>query len=231
MNPLTNMKNVKKLSEQELRSLNKTTWHDQYRDSAWIFVGGLPYDLTEGDIVCVFSQYGEVVNINLIRDKDTGKSKGFCFICYEDQRSTDLAVDNFNGITILKRTIRVDHVSNYKVPKDSKKTDEETKKLYQEGCAPKPVELKPTVVNQDLRETLADQIVDDIKLPPRLPIYRIKQEIKTEVKEEVEQVNIKKEKKSKKDKKHKKKSKRKHKYSSSSDSESDSSGSSNSNEN
>lgn len=50
------MKNVKKLSDQELRSLNKTTWHDQYRESAWIFVGGLPYDLSEGDIVCVFSQ-------------------------------------------------------------------------------------------------------------------------------------------------------------------------------
>lgn len=51
------MKNVKKLSEQELHTGFKTSWHDQYRDSAWIFVGGLPYDLTEGDLICVFSQY------------------------------------------------------------------------------------------------------------------------------------------------------------------------------
>lgn len=50
------MKNVKKLSEQELHRSSKTSWHDQYRDSAWIFVGGLPYDLTEGDLICVFSQ-------------------------------------------------------------------------------------------------------------------------------------------------------------------------------
>lgn len=178
-----NIKNVKKLSEQELYTSNRTSWHDQYRDSAWVFVGGLPYDLTEGDIVCIFSQYGEVVNINLIRDKDSGKSKGFCFLCYEDQRSTILAVDNFNGIKILNRTIRVDHVSDYKVPKEGKKTDAETKKLYQEGCAPKAKPIEP-VVNakpvipppQDIRETLADQIVDDIKLPPRLPIYPIKQE-------------------------------------------------------
>nr|CAH7714856.1 unnamed protein product [Callosobruchus chinensis] len=120
MNPLTNMKNVKKLSEQELFTGNKTSWHDQYKDSAWIFVGGLPYDLSEGDIVCVFSQYGEVVNINLIRAKDTGKSKGFCFLCYEDQRSTILAVDNLNGIKILNRTVRVDHVAEYKVPKEGK---------------------------------------------------------------------------------------------------------------
>lgn len=94
------MKNVTKLSESELTRGGKSSWHDQYKDSAWIFVGGLPYDLTEGDIICVFSQYGEIVNINLVRDKASGKQKGFCFICYEDQRSTVLAVDNLNGIKV-----------------------------------------------------------------------------------------------------------------------------------
>ena len=94
------MKNVLKLSNQELKSGNKTSWHDQYKNSAWIFVGGLPYDLTEGDIICIFSQYGEIVNINLIRDKKTGKQKGFCFICFEDQKSTILTVDNLNGIKV-----------------------------------------------------------------------------------------------------------------------------------
>lgn len=46
-------------------------------------------------------RYGEIVNINYVRDKATGKPKGFCFICYEDQRSTILSVDNFNGIKVL----------------------------------------------------------------------------------------------------------------------------------
>lgn len=87
-------------------------------------------------------------------------------MCYEDQRSTILAVDNFNGIKVvtpfdlnspftfaikyctgqlfnnfvpqvLGRTIRVDHVANYKAPKDSKNIDEETRRLRKEGCAPK----------------------------------------------------------------------------------------------
>ena len=49
------------------------SWHNEYKDSAWIFVGGLPYDLTEGDIICVFSQFGEIVHINLVRDLSTGK--------------------------------------------------------------------------------------------------------------------------------------------------------------
>ncbi|XP_074035752.1 RNA-binding motif protein, X-linked 2 isoform X2 [Leptinotarsa decemlineata] len=201
MNPLTNMKNVLKLSEQELRTKNKTSWHDQYKDSAWIFVGGLPYDLSEGDIICIFSQYGEVVNVNLIRDKDTGKPKGFCFLCYEDQRSTVLAVDNFNGIKILGRIIRVDHVADYKVPKEGKKTDEVTKNLYSEGCAPKPVPVRKTPP-KDLRVTIEDQIESDIKLPQRLPIYPIKQEkIDDKAKMKANQT----EKKNKKSKKKKKK--------------------------
>jgi len=48
----------------------------------------------------IYRRYGEVVNINLIRDKDTGKQKGYGFLCYEDQRSTILAVDNFNGVKV-----------------------------------------------------------------------------------------------------------------------------------
>lgn len=43
--------------------------------------------------------------------------RGFGFVMYEDQRSTVLAVDNLNGGKILDRTIRVDHVKNYKQPK------------------------------------------------------------------------------------------------------------------
>lgn len=137
MNPMTNVKNVLKLSERELGSSSKTSWHDQYKDSAWIFVGGLPYDLTEGDVICVFSQYGEIVNINMVRDKTTGKPKGFAFLCYEDQRSTILAVDNLNSIKILGRTLRVDHCEQYKVPNaDMSKIDEVTAAIRMEGCAP-----------------------------------------------------------------------------------------------
>ncbi len=51
-------------------------------------------------IEVTISRYGEVVDVNLVRDKSTGKSKGFCFLAYEDQRSTVLAVDNFNGIKV-----------------------------------------------------------------------------------------------------------------------------------
>ncbi|XP_004634559.1 RNA-binding motif protein, X-linked 2 [Octodon degus] len=136
MNPLTKVKLINELNEREVQLgvAEKVSWHSEYKDSAWIFLGGLSYELTEGDIICVFSQYGEIVNINLVRDKKTGKSKGFCFLCYEDQRSTILAVDNFNGIKIKGRTIRVDHVSNYRAPKDSDEMDDVTRELQEKGC-------------------------------------------------------------------------------------------------
>jgi RNA-binding motif protein, X-linked 2 len=61
-----------------------------------------------------YVRYGEVVDVNLPRDKETGKTKGFGFVMYEDQRSTILAVDNLNGANVLDRTLRVDHVKKYK---------------------------------------------------------------------------------------------------------------------
>uniref|UniRef100_A0A6I8P0A3 RNA-binding motif protein, X-linked 2 n=1 Tax=Ornithorhynchus anatinus TaxID=9258 RepID=A0A6I8P0A3_ORNAN len=137
--PLTKVKLINELNEREatLGVAESVSWHSEYRHSAWIFLGGLPYELTEGDVLCVFSQYGEIVNINLVRDKKTGKSKGFGFLCYEDQRSTILAVDNFNGIKIKGRTIRVDHVANYRPPKDSEDVDDATKALRERGCGAK----------------------------------------------------------------------------------------------
>jgi len=145
MNPLTQTINQRKMNERELEagvSGTKNSWHMEYKDSAWIFLGGLPYEMTEGDVICMFSQYGEVVHINLIRDHGTGKSKGFGFLCYMDQRSTILAVDNLNGVKVLSRMIRVDHVHQYKLPKDLEKLDQDKRKLFEEGCAPKEIDVE-----------------------------------------------------------------------------------------
>lgn len=116
MNPLTQIKNTQKASrdEIELGLSDKASWHGRFKHSAYVFAGGLPYELTEGDILAVFSQYGEVVDLNLARDKKTGKPKGFAFLAYEDQRSTVLAVDNLSGAKVAGRVIRVEHVDNYR---------------------------------------------------------------------------------------------------------------------
>ncbi|KAF9594474.1 hypothetical protein IFM89_031592 [Coptis chinensis] len=128
MNPLTLVKRIKEINSKEaaLGISEKASWHAKYKESAYVFAGGIPFDLTEGDLLAIFSQYGEIVDVNLVRDKATGKSKGFAFVAYQDQRSTNLAVDNLNGASILSRIIRVDHVTNYK------KKEEEDEELEQQ---------------------------------------------------------------------------------------------------
>ncbi|USP75045.1 RNA-binding-like protein [Curvularia clavata] len=115
---MNSIRAIQELNKRELEAgiSPEGSWHTDYRDTAFIYIGGLPFELTEGDIITIFSQYGEPVWIKLARDKETGKSRGFAWIKYEDQRSCDLAVDNLGGANIMDRIIRVDH-ARYK-PKD-----------------------------------------------------------------------------------------------------------------
>ncbi|KAJ2695838.1 RNA-binding protein Cwf29 [Coemansia spiralis] len=138
---MNSIQEIRRINASELRQGvgQGASWHDEYKDSAYVYVGGLPFDLTEGDVVCVMSQFGEVVNINLVRDKETGKSKGFAFLQYEDQRSTVLAVDNLNGAKLLGRALRVDHVKNYRQAKQG--DDLPTERVM--NAAPQPLQPDP----------------------------------------------------------------------------------------
>ena len=126
---MNNIRGVEQINELELKQGihggMPGSWHHRYKDSAWVYLGGLPYELTEGDIICFMSQWGEVEDINLCRDEATNKSLGFCFVKYENQRSTILAVDNFNGMKLIGRIIRCDHVDKYKLPKQIREKEEE----------------------------------------------------------------------------------------------------------
>lgn len=111
-------------SEEQRRGYGlDSSWHNDYKDTSWIFIGNLAYKLNEGDVLAVFSQYGEIEDVHLIRDDESGKSKGFAFMKYEDWKSTVLAVDNFNGTVLLQRTLRVDH-ARYERPKLKKEEEE-----------------------------------------------------------------------------------------------------------
>lgn len=119
------IKEIQRMNQQELDGnvSFEASWHQKYKSSAWIYIGGLYETLSEGDILCVFSQVGEIEDIHLIRDVETGKSKGFAFLKYHDQKSTVLAIDNFNGCSLLDRLLRVDHVDKYRLPKHLSRDD------------------------------------------------------------------------------------------------------------
>ncbi|OAG02447.1 RNA-binding domain-containing protein [Paraphaeosphaeria sporulosa] len=123
---MNSIRAIQQLNKRELEAgINpEGSWHTDYRDTAFIYIGGLPFELSEGDVITIFSQFGEPVWIRLARDKETGKSKGFGWLKYEDQRSCDLAVDNLGGATIMDRVLKVDH-TRYK-PKDDEDMGDNT---------------------------------------------------------------------------------------------------------
>lgn len=109
---MNQIKAIQRINDIELENgilSPELSWHEQYKDQAYIFVGGLERELTEGDVLTIFSQFGVPVDILLVRDRETGESKGFGYLKYEDQRSTILAVDNLNGARIAGKAIKVDH--------------------------------------------------------------------------------------------------------------------------
>ena len=71
-----------------------------------IYVGNLSFQTTEGDLSNLFEQVGQVDSVNIITDRDTGRSKGFGFVemSVED---ADKAIAEFNGKEIDGRTLTV----------------------------------------------------------------------------------------------------------------------------
>jgi RNA-binding motif X-linked protein 2 len=52
------IREIQKINERELQLGigDEASWHGKYKDSAYVFVGGLDYELTEGDVICIMSQ-------------------------------------------------------------------------------------------------------------------------------------------------------------------------------
>ncbi len=137
MNIINEILRINNLELEKGLTYTSGSWHSQYRNSSWVYAGNLPLNLTEGDVICILSQYGEIDDIHLVRDGDTGKSKGFAFVKYTDARSAVLSVDNFTGSMVLGRTLRVDHVENYRLPKHVREKEEkerEEMKLKGDKC-------------------------------------------------------------------------------------------------
>lgn len=123
------MNSIRKVNEINQRELannvsDEASWHYDYRDTLYIFIGSLHTDLAEIDIIKIFSQYGIPTHINLVKDRDLGKSRGFAYLKYRNFKSCVLAIDNLNGIKLMDRPIKVDHVY-YKLKDGEREEDYE----------------------------------------------------------------------------------------------------------
>lgn len=71
-----------------------------------IYVGNLKFQTTEEELSTLFAQYGDVHNVKLIKDRQTGRPKGFGFVEMEDSVAAS-AIEALNGIEFGGRTIKV----------------------------------------------------------------------------------------------------------------------------
>ena len=74
-----------------------------------VFIGNIPYGVSEEQIMDIFGRAGQVVNFRLVYDKETGQPKGFGFLEYTDTDAAASAVRNLNEFDLNGRTLRVDY--------------------------------------------------------------------------------------------------------------------------
>ncbi len=72
-----------------------------------IYVGNLDYNLQESELEGVFSEYGEVASVKIIKDKYTGKAKGFGFVEMPDDEAANTAIEELNGTELNGRQMKV----------------------------------------------------------------------------------------------------------------------------
>jgi RNA recognition motif-containing protein len=72
-----------------------------------LFVGGLPYSVTNEQLAELFQQVGTVASVNVIVDKYTGQSKGFGFVEMETEEAAQQAIAKLHGYNMGGRTIAV----------------------------------------------------------------------------------------------------------------------------
>lgn len=72
-----------------------------------IYVGNLPYKITENELRDLFGAYGEVSSVSMIKDKMTGQSKGFGFVDMPNAGEATAAINGLNEQAVQGRNIKV----------------------------------------------------------------------------------------------------------------------------
>lgn len=75
--------------------------------STKIFVGNLPYSVTDASLRSNFGEFGKVSSAKVMMDRETGKSKGFGFVEMASAEQAQAAIEGLNGMSVDGRTISV----------------------------------------------------------------------------------------------------------------------------
>ena len=72
-----------------------------------LFVGGLSWDTTDDGLRQAFASYGEITEAKVITDRDTGRSRGFGFVTFDQDEDAKTAISKMNGMNLDGKTIKV----------------------------------------------------------------------------------------------------------------------------
>jgi RNA recognition motif-containing protein len=72
-----------------------------------LYVGNLSYSTSEDDLRTLFAKAGQVASVALIKDRDTGNSKGFAFVEMSSQAEAQKAISMLNGFSLEDRELKV----------------------------------------------------------------------------------------------------------------------------
>lgn len=85
-----------------------------------IYVGNLPYSASEEDVKALFSEYGAVSSVKLIKDRDTNRFKGFGFVEMEDEGGKE-AVEKLNNTSYKERNLVVNEAREKAQGRDNRR--------------------------------------------------------------------------------------------------------------
>lgn len=72
-----------------------------------LYVGGLAYSVTEQELEAAFAAFGKVISAAVIKDRDSGQSKGFGFVEMENDEEAQKAINEMNGKELSGRSLTV----------------------------------------------------------------------------------------------------------------------------
>jgi RNA recognition motif-containing protein len=77
-----------------------------------IYIGNLPFSSTEDELRAVFERHGNVASVNVIADRETGRSRGFAFVEMDDASAADNAIRALDGSELGGRNLRVNEAQD-----------------------------------------------------------------------------------------------------------------------
>lgn len=118
-------------------------------------MGNIPYDISEEQLKNVFSEVGNVIQIRLVNDRDSGKFKGYGFCEYEDPETAASAVRNLNEVEVGGRALRLDFAEV------DPTVDSDMAPPRPAGSAPLPAGVSPTdAITQTIASLPPNQLLD-----------------------------------------------------------------------